>query len=760
MKLNNLLERVRFMNEKQLKQFFKKNEVTVYLDGSQKYAMGVTQENLRKTMEAIKDGNYGRAKFLLKDGITNDKIVDFLKMFCKTPAEVIPKTIRKKASKLLAIADYFYSNQHTQIISNDDLYKDAVEKLQAMQDGTIDRTFGFVPPNRDEKTAKHLFENLSGTIDKIFGVRDDENEKDSGKKSFEWFINRPFKDGLRNKGDELPLLISPKIDGVPVEMQIDTQSGKILSAITRGDAKVGVDLSELYKDRQFDDLSDYFSGKKIGVKFEQVLTFKDLEKLSDKKDKKYKNVRNGLGAILRDKKGAKYAHFIKLIPLEIDEKSFTGEKTDALDILSEVSDFRLEYTVLQGTRKTLIEEFDKFQQVVLSNRAELPYQIDGIVIEYLDKDLRKHYGRKDRTWDYQRAFKFPSSEQQTTLIDVDFGIGHTGKISMTAIYKPVDFGVCIARRASIGSYKRFKELNLHKGDKILVGYNNDVIPYIKQNLMGDNKGGGIKMPEKCPVCDNKLAFINESENDLYCVNKDCPAIILGKLINFLNRLGVKDLNEKTVRKLYNAGMVKEFADFFTLTKTDLEKLEKVKEKSAENLLKAIQELMEKTYSEAEIVYAISLNDIGKETAELVLSKYNLDEIMSKDFDFNKLKDLDGFGKKKAKRFKEIREYKDTILSLREFLKIKNSAGKTINVKGSVVFSGFRNKSLENLLEEQGYRITDSVNAATKILFVRDKNAKTGKIKRAKELGIQVIEYDPDKSVFANTNNMIATMVVN
>lgn len=721
----------------ELEQFFRRNAVPTYLDGGDRCAIGATQSNLKKTLKALESGNYGRAKFLFKEGITEAAANELLEIFINMDMDVLTSSMVKKVNKLLKIADHFYSNQNVQMITNDDLYQAAVAKLQAIKGGEVE--FGFVAPTRmDGKAAKHIFETLGGTIDKIFGIKENDNPSNSGKKSFEWFIDRPFNDGLRKKGDEVTILVSYKIDGIPIEAEIDVKSGKITSAITRGDERNGVDLTELYEDRRFDELENLFSDKKIGVKFEQILTFKDLEELSDRKGQEYKNVRNGLGAIIRDKKGKKYSDLISLIPLELECKSFGGTKPDALDALAEIADYPLPYTILSGLKKDLLKEFDQFQQSVLDARDALPYQIDGLVVEYLDDDLRKFYGRKGRTWDFQRAFKFPALEKTTIIRDIEYNVGHTGKLSLTAIYDPVDFGVCTNDRASLGSYNRFKELELCEGDKILVGYNNDVIPYVKDNLSRKDKGRGKKfhMPDKCPDCSAILEF-NENKSDLYCPNPSCPSVIVGKLVNFLERLGAKDISDKTVRKLYNAGLVKEYPDFFTLTQESLEKLEKIKEKAAAKLLKAIEDVKGKQISEADLVYALSLNDIGKETAEAVLSRYTLNVILSDDFDFDKLEDIGGLAKKKIKRFKKIRKYKETINQLRESLNIVTSTGSKSN--RTVVFSGFRDREFEKQLEKAGYTISDNLTKSTSILFVKDKDAESNKIKKAKELGIPIRE---------------------
>lgn len=748
------------MIEQQIEKFFRRNEteVPVYIDGDNECKVGVTSSNLKKALRSLESGNVGRAKFIVKEGITDNEFISFLKRFIAMDSELITNSVINKADKLLKIADYFYTNHHTQLVADDDLYQSAVAKLQAIKGGVVER--GFVKPSRmDGKVAKHLFENLSGTIDKIFGINDNDNEKDSGKKSLEWFIGRPFKDGLRKKGEEVNILVSYKIDGVPIEAEIDVESGKILSAVTRGDEDAGVDLTELYEHRKFEDLDEYFSDKKIGVKFEQILTFDNLKELSKRKNQKYKNVRNGLGAILRDKKGKKYSDLISLIPLELESKTFGGTKSDAIDALSTISEIGLEYTIIGGTKKDILKSFAEYRDHVLERRSNLPYQIDGLVVEYLDKDLRKHYGRKNRTWDYQRAFKFPANEQDTELKYVEFNIGHTGKLSLIAVYDQVDFGVCVNDRASIGSYKKFKKLNLHKGDKLRIGYNNDVIPFIKKNMSEGSKqrGGKIVMPEKCPECNEPLSFINDEKNDVYCVNPECPAVVLGKLVNFLNRLGVKDLNEKTVKKLYKAGLVKDFDDFFTLTKSDFEKLEKIKSKAAERLINAIKELTEKSYTEAELVYALCLNDIGEETANSVLSKYPLDSLLEKGFNFDQLEEIENMGKKKIKKFKQIKGYREVINQLRDILTVTPLDYEVDNSgKGSVVFSGFRDKNFEKLLKMQGWKISDSVTKSTKMLFVRDKSEKTAKIKKAKEMGgILIVEYDPNATLLENNNNILA-----
>lgn len=735
---------------------FERNDDWYYIDNGIKCRMGLNRDNLDKAQRAMDDGNSGRLKFIVKEAITEKAFNSTLRKFVDRKKSLINNDIISRVDILLQIADYFYTKEHEMYpVADDDLYQSAVAKIQSIQGGDV--THGFVSPNRMERTAKHVFKTLGGTIDKIFGVNESDNPDDSGKKSFEWFVKRPFKDGLRKKGDEISVLVSYKIDGMPIEAEIDTASGRILSAITRGDEDAGVDVSELYKDKVFD-LSDKFSDKTIGVKFEQVLTFKNLKALSKRKNKKYKNVRNGLGGILRDKEGKEYSDLITLIPLELESKSFGGGKDDAIDILSEISDIGLEYTVINGTVKDLITEFMEYQEDIIKLRPSLPYQIDGLVVEYLDEDLRKAYGRKGRTWDYQRAYKFPASEQTTVLKSVDFSIGHTGKLSMVAIYEPVDFGVCINDRASIGSYKRFKELDLHIGDRLLIGYNNDVIPYIKRNISRkENKRGRmIDMLQFCPACDSKLKTINENENDLYCVNPKCPEAKIFKLVNFLDRLGAKQINEKTVRKLYKAKMVKDVGDFFKLNVKDFKKIDNIKDKAANNLMRSINVLRDNKYTESDIVYALSLNDIGKETSDTIMRKYPLDKILSKDFDFDCLKTIDGIGSKKVERFKDIIKHKETLNELSSILNIVVD-DKPVSAN-TVVFSGFRDKDFEKSLIDSGFDIGENVTSNTAMLFVKDKKANSNKMNKAKSLNIPIIKYD--KNNMLKTGNRIVHAVMN
>lgn len=436
-----------------------------------------------------------------------------------------------------------------------------------------------------------------------------------------------------------------KIDGLACALTY--KNGQLEIGSTRGDGFVGEDITKNLL--TITDIPHKLPQPlDIDVRGEVYMPISSFEKLNEQQtlnnEKLFANPRNAASGSLRQldseitkKRNLKFFSYAAIIESQNDIKTHY----ETLDLLQSLG-----FSV--NSNKKLcknVEEIIEFCNFWENERFKLDYATDGIVIKVNELNFEEDLGYTSRAPKWATAYKFPPEKVWTKLVNIEYNIGKTGAITPVAIMQPVSLGGTIVKRASLHNFDEIKRLDLAIGDKVLVKKAAEIIPKVVEAKHTDDMKP-IKLPQKCPSCDSLLNKL-ENEVNFYCSNILCPSQIVAKLEFFASKSGmdIDGMGSQIVRQLYNLGLIKTFDDFYKLEYDDFLKLNLVKEKTATNLLNAINKSKNTTL--AKFLTALSIKHVGKETALLISNDFNtLDKLENATFE--QLAQIQGIGDKIAK----------------------------------------------------------------------------------------------------------------
>jgi DNA ligase (NAD+) len=613
----------------------------------------------------------------------------------------------------------------------------------------------------------HIFPELVGTLDKTNFVYKKEKLDEKGKEKDvdtveEWFNRKKIPSNRKIK-----VAISEKKDGNSVTATYDGNTKKPKLFLTRGKDGQGADLTSLFKNRKLTIDTDYKGT--IGVKYEAIVNDEKFEELTSLIGKSFANARSLTAGILGSSDGAKYSDHISLVPIRIqfgndhitrDNRRLTREQEiELIQNSPNASEIGINIQVVSGTVKDVIKQIKAVYDDYINNiRATLDHPIDGLVIEILDEDLRESLGRDDDRNNYDFALKFPYMVKRSTVTGMRFDYGKTGRITPVVQFKPVTFNGAECTNVSIANFKRFRELKLGVGDSILVEYRNDVLAYVTRDPKSKPIGDPIKFIGRCPKCKSKLK-VSPNKTFVFCDNDQCEGLIKGKIENWFTKLNIKGVKASTISKLVDSGAVTSIPDLYKLTYSKLEEAG-FGVKSGANIYNAIHG--KKTINDWELLGSLSFKDVGRTTAKLVLKELQLEELIQlANESYNKfikrLIEIQGIQTITAENiYNGIQDNEEIIKQLKKVLTIKSlkQQGLKNKMQGveskSIVFTGFRDADLQELLEGKGHSIKGSVSKNTDMLVIKDKSKGGSKLKKAEDLGITVYTLDEFKSSVVNT----------
>lgn len=271
--------------------------------------------------------------------------------------------------------------------------------------------------------------------------------------------------------------------------------------------------------------------------------------------------------------------------------------------------------------KNLTEVFVYYKKIE-GIRSKLPYEIDGTVINVNDNRVFKKLGVVGKAPRAAIAYKFPGLEATTKVNNIIVQVGRTGKLTPVAVLEPVNLSGVTISRATLHNQDEIKRLDVRIGDTVIIQRAGDVIPDIVKVLPALRTGQEKKfqLPKKCPICDSTV-LRKEGEVDYYCSNKKCFALQLKNLYHFVSKkaFDIEHLGPKIIDQLVNVGLIKDAADIFSLIIGDLESLDRFAEKSAQNLIEAINQV--KKINLARFIYALGIRHVGEENAQLLGQKF-------------------------------------------------------------------------------------------------------------------------------------------
>ena len=547
-----------------------------------------------------------------------------------------------------------------------------------------------------------------------------------------------------NNFSDIELVSELKIDGLAVNLTY--KKGKFVQGLTRGDGVIGEDITNNLKTVKSIPLN-LFEEVDVEVRGEIYMPISSFDRLNETQiknnQKTFANPRNAAAGSIRQLDpsiAAKRDLSIFVYAAIFDKSQKILTHTDAMDKCR-----ALGFKTNQYRKCKNIEDVIKFCNEMSEYRKTLDYATDGVVIKVNSFAKQNELGFTSRAPKWATAFKFPPEEVWSELLDVEFSIGRTGVVTPVAILKPVNLSGSIVSRASMYNFDEIQRLGISLHDEVLIKKAAEIIPKVVKARKTDNSRDLI-LPDVCPFCSTKLIEI-EDEVGRYCPNKtSCPAQIKGRLEYFVSKgaMDIDGFGDAIIDKLIEKEYVKNPDDIYKLTYEMLLTIDLIKDKSANNLLNAIEQSKNVTLSK--FINALGIRFVGKESSDILAQSFNNIELL-KQAKYEELSAIVGIGDKMAKSIVEYFENADNINMIDNLIqsgvKITNkyTNAEKLRLKGiSFVITG----TLETLsreeaqlkLKELGAKTPSSVSKNTDYVVI---GANPGsKATKAQELGIKIL----------------------
>ncbi len=554
-------------------------------------------------------------------------------------------------------------------------------------------------------------------------------------------------------GETVGYMVEPKLDGLSVELVYE--NGRLVRAATRGDGRVGEDITPNVRTVGSVPLrlrTEREAPSRLALRGEAIMMLEDFERLNaqlTQADKPvFANPRNAAAGSLRQLDPGVTAErplvFFAYEIMVVEDRTFESQ-WDALAALGDWG-FKVSRHVKKADD---IEEAIAWHHELESERDNLEYEIDGVVVKLDDLAAREGLGVTAHHPRWAFAYKFEPRREVSEILDIVVQVGRTGKLTPVAMLRPVDVGGVTVSRASLHNREEIERLDIRVGDRVRIQRAGDVIPQVLKRI-DDSKakrGPRFRMPKRCPSCGTEIVSPGGPLD--YCPNGlACPAQLKGRLQHFASRgaLDIDGLGERTVVQLLEAGLVESVPDLLTLEAEDLMELEGFAELSAKNLVEAVEEAKHTTLDR--LIYALGVPEVGAQTARDLATHFeSLDAILEATPE--DMEAVPGIGPKVAEAAHDFLSNATTrkmIDRLRERgLTVEEAetpssdalAGLTFVFTGSL--ARLTRSEAKTLVESLGGRTSSSVSGKTDYVVA---GAEAGsKYERAQELGVEILSED-------------------
>ncbi len=565
-------------------------------------------------------------------------------------------------------------------------------------------------------------------------------------------FDRRVKKGLN--GGKPEYVAEPKIDGLAVE--IVYERGMMRVGSTRGDGEVGEDITENLKTIRSIPLrlreDELPAPQLIEVRGEVYMRkdeFRKLNKLRERRGEPlFANPRNAAAGSLRQldpKVTASRPLGIFFYGIgKVEGKEFQSH-WEVLQTLRRWGFTINPYIELCSSIRECIEYFNRISKI----REELEYEIDGVVFKVNQLEYQRRLGEISRSPRWALAYKFPSIQATTRIKDIKVQVGRTGALTPVAILDTVEVGGVRVSRATLHNQDEIERKDVRVGDTVLVQRAGDVIPevvkVIKEKRTGEEKK--FKLPSYCPVCGTRVSH-PPGEVVARCPNISCPARLKESIKHFASKqaLDIEGLGDKIVEALVDKGFVKSISDLYRLKKEDFLKMEGFAEKSAQNMMDALEKSKKTTLDR--LLYALGIRHVGQHLAKVLAERYNDIESLSKASEEDLLQ-IPEIGPEVAASIKDFFSRKENLKVIQELeeLGIRYERRKkpvTGKLEGlTFVFTGeldnFTREEAKDLVEKEGGRVSSSVSRKTGYV-VAGKNPGS-KLDKARKYGVKVLSEE-------------------
>jgi DNA ligase (NAD+) len=545
-----------------------------------------------------------------------------------------------------------------------------------------------------------------------------------------------------------------KLDGM--SLALIYENGKLVRGITRGDGTIGEDVTLNVRTVRSVPLS--ISKEKLKasgipadfeVRGEMLMPIAAFKRMNEEREEKglslFANPRNATAGTVRQLDASITAErrldYFSYALLK-DGRTYFDRHWKTLDAL-DTAGFKV------NSSRKLAKDFDevwKFIEQQETRREKLPYEIDGIVVKVDRTALQDELGYTGKAPRWAIAYKYAARSGITQIEDILVQVGRTGKLTPVAALKPVPIGGTTVSRATLHNMDEIERLGVKIGDFVEVERGGDVIPKVTRVVEDKQHPRGHKlfhMPEKCPVCGTRVVR-SEGEVDYRCVNANCPAKLRETILHFASRgvMNIEGMGDALVNQLTERGLVKNVADIYKLTKDNLLSLERMGDKSAQNVLDEIE--ASKKLPLERVIYGLGIRMVGERTAQFLAEHFgSMDDLM--DATEEELQNVTEVGPRIARSIVEffrepsnrklIERLRDAKLTFTGKKKERGTklAGKTFVLTGTLTRP---RDVVKKILEDAGGRVSGSVSKKTDYVVA---GADAGsKLDKATDLGVRVI----------------------
>jgi DNA ligase (NAD+) len=668
----------------------------------------------------------------------------------------IPEDKKKEIEKLVKELNYHcyrYYVLDSPVISDEEydrLYhhlKDLEKKYNYILPDSPTQRVGAPPLDKFEK-VRHTEPMLS--LDNAFSYDE--------LKEFDMRIKRFLK-----SQDEVEYTVEPKYDGLAIELTY--RKGLLYRASTRGDGYEGEDVTQNIKTIKSVPLKieDAEIPDEVDIRGEVYMDIDEFEKLNKERELKgeplFANPRNAAAGSVR----------------QLDPSITASRKLHlACYGIGAVKgrEFKSQWEFIKWLEKArfpipavvkLVKGIDRVIHVIEEigeKRMSFPFETDGSVVKVNDFGLQKLLGIKTREPRWAIAYKFPAHQGTTTIKEILPSVGRTGVITPVAILEPVRIGGVTVSRSTLHNWDEIRRKDIRVGDTVVVERAGEVIPHVvmvvKEKRTGKEKP--FPIPEKCPVCGSKVVR-EEGEVAVRCIGLNCPAQVQERIRHFASRgaMDIEGLGEKNVELLYSKGLIKHFIDIYKLKKEDLLKLPRFAEKSAQNLIEAIERSKNTTLSR--FLYALGILHVGEYAAKLLAKNFEKVEDLY-NIKPEKITEIKQMGEKIARSISDFFNDPENLKTLKTLkllgLNISNPDFET-RKKEKLPLDGLTfvitgtlpkpRKEVEEMIERLGGHASSSVSKTTDYLIVGEEPG--SKLQKAESLGVKRITYDELLKLISN-----------
>ena len=546
-----------------------------------------------------------------------------------------------------------------------------------------------------------------------------------------------------------------KYDGASISLTYE--NGKLIKAVTRGDGFQGDDITANVKTIRSVPLQlkgDF--PPLFDIRGEIVLPFEGFAKMNEERvelgEEPYRNPRNTASGSLKLQDSAEVAKR----PLDCLLYSLKGERLPVktqFESLEKAREWGFKVPKAAKLTKNLdeVSEYINYWDV---HRHKLPYETDGVVVKVNNLQQQEELGYTAKSPRWAMAYKFKAEQVSTVLNQITFQVGRTGAITPVANLEPVELAGTIVKRASLHNADQIEKLDIREGDTVFVEKGGEIIPkIIGVNLeFRDPKSSPTEYITVCPECGTELVR-TEGEAQHYCPNAEgCPPQIIGRIQHFISRkaMDIEGLGGETVTLLVNNGLINNYADLYLLKEEQIIPLERMAQKSAENMIKGIEASKQIPFER--VLFGLGIRYVGETVAKKLAKHYKTIEAL-KNASEEELITVDEIGERIAQSvgsFFASEENIEILATLKSYgvqleISAEKLANQTDTLKGNTfvvsgVFTKVTRDELKKMIEDNGGKVSSSISAKTNYVVAGD-NMGPSKKTKAESLGVAIISED-------------------